>query len=257
MAGIFGLFDYTKPGKGVKKGGSSDKSALFLYFEIFGRKFWDLIKLNLLFALFCLPVITIGPALAARSYILREFVKEKPVFLWSDFKDCFLSNFRQSLPVGLIHLFVNVLLGFNLYYILFQMTLGETMRNMMVAVTAVAFIFFSFVHYYVYTLLITFDLSYTQLYRNSLIFAFQGFLRNTLAGLLKVAFVSVMGLMLYASFAYNPLFFFFFFLIAVTISFSLDGYTEMFIVYPVITKYLQTMDETEDEEESIFSDEIN
>lgn len=256
MAGMFGLFDYTKPGKGVKKTNASDKTAFFTYFEILGRKFFDLVKLNLIFMLFCIPIATVGPALAARSYILREFVKGKPVFLWSDFKDCFLSNFRQSLPVGLLHLFVSVLLGFNIYYIMFHMELGEAVTNIMVAVTAVAFIFFSFVHYYIYTLLITFDLSYAQLYRNSMIFAFQGFLHNVLAGVLKLVFVAAMALMLYASFAYNPLFFFFFFLIAVTVSFSLDGYTEMFITYPVIKKYLQTEIESEEDEEAIFTDEV-
>lgn len=253
MAGIFGFFDYTKPGKGVKKSGGPERRAIFSYFEIFGRKFWDLLKLNLMFMLFCLPVVTIGPALAARSYVLREFVKERHVFLWSDFKDRFFQDFRQSLPVGLLHLFVNVLLGFNFYYIEFSGNFDGATRYVMAALTAVMFIFFSFVNYYVYTLLVTFDLSYAQLYRNSLIFAFQGFARNLLAGLLKVAFVFLMGLMLYCSFAYNPLFFFFFFLILVTFSFSLDGYTEMFITYPVITKYLQTEIEAE-EEESIFTD---
>ncbi len=255
MAGFFGLFDYTKPGKGVKKTQGAEKSSLFLYFEILGRKFWDLIKLNLIFMLFCLPVITIGPALAARSYILREFVKEKPVFLWSDFKDKFLENFKQTLPVGLLQLFTTVLFALNIYYLTMQLDLNETVRLFFIGLTGAVFLLFSYVYYYVYTLLVTFELSYTDAYRNSLIFAFQGFLRNTLAGILKVAFVAFLGLLLYLSFAVHPLFFFFLVLIVFFSSFALDGYTEMFITYPLISKFLKTEEETE-QAESIFQDNL-
>ncbi len=255
MAGFWGLFDYTKPGKGVKKTQGAEKSSLFLYFEILGRKFWDLIKLNLIFMLFSLPVITIGPALAARSYILREFVKEKPVFLWSDFKDKFLENFKQALPVGLLQLFTTVLFALNIYYLTMQLDLNEIIRLFFIGLTGAVFLLFSYVYYYVYTLLVTFELSYTNIYRNSLIFAFQGFLRNTLVGILKIALLTFLGFLLYFSFAIHPLFFFFLVLIVFFFSFALDGYTEMFITYPLISKFLKTEEETE-EIESIFQDHL-
>lgn len=256
MAGFFGLFDYTKPGKGVKKTQGAEKSSLFLYFEILGRKFWDLIKLNLIFMLFCIPIVTIGPALVARSYILREFVKEKPVFLWSDFKDKFFANFKQALPIGLLQLFTMALLGLNIYYLMLQLNLGEATRLIFIALTGVVFILFSFVHYYVYTLFVTFELSYSNLYKNGLIFAFQGFIRNALVGILKILFVAFLGLLLYASFIINPVFFFFLLLIVFFFGFSLDGYTEMFITYPCITRFLKAEEDADGEEESIFHDSI-
>ncbi len=48
--------DYTKPGKGVKKGSST----LFTFSEFFAllkRKIWELIKCNLLWVVMCLPLI--------------------------------------------------------------------------------------------------------------------------------------------------------------------------------------------------------
>lgn len=255
MAGFFNRFDYTKPGKGVKKTQRAEKTALFVYFEILGRKLWDLIKLNLIFMLFCLPVITIGPALTARSYILREFVKEKPVFLWSDFKDRFLENFKQSVPIGLLQLFTTALLGLNIYYLATQLELNDTVRLIAIGLTAVVFMLFSFLHYYIYTLLVTFELSYAALYRDSLIFAFQGFLRNVFVGVLKILFIGFLVSLLYASFTVNPLFFFFFMLIVFFFSFTLDGFTEMYMTYPLIAKYLLP-ESKQEETESIFSDDL-
>ena len=71
MAGFFGLFDYSKPGKGVDKNGPQ-KKRFFHFFELYFRKFWKLITLNMLYVLFCIPIVTIGPATAAMTYILKN-----------------------------------------------------------------------------------------------------------------------------------------------------------------------------------------
>lgn len=59
MRGFFGLFDFTKPGKGVEKD-APEKARFIVFFEIFGRKIWVLLKLNLMFLLFNLPAIAIA-----------------------------------------------------------------------------------------------------------------------------------------------------------------------------------------------------
>lgn len=59
MAGFFGFFDYTKPGKGVSKE-DVDKKGLSLYFDIFFRRFWKIVTLNLIYLLFSIPAIVIA-----------------------------------------------------------------------------------------------------------------------------------------------------------------------------------------------------
>lgn len=59
MRGFFGLFDFTKPGKGVDKD-APEKARFIVFFELLGRKFWTLIKLNLMFLLFNLPALAIA-----------------------------------------------------------------------------------------------------------------------------------------------------------------------------------------------------
>ena len=52
--GLFGG-GFTKPGPGIDKN-APKKKGIFLYFEIFFRKFWKLMQLNMIYFLFCLPL---------------------------------------------------------------------------------------------------------------------------------------------------------------------------------------------------------
>ena len=115
--GFLGLGNYAKPGKGVRKD-EPKKKRFFLFFELYFRKFVKLVELNLLYLLFCIPVITIGPATAAMTKITRCYTLEKPVFLFSDFWDAFKENFKQGLAVGLIQLFflVCIAVAFVFYF---------------------------------------------------------------------------------------------------------------------------------------------
>ena len=87
-----GLFNnYLKEGKGVSK--EQNTPRLILFFQIYFRKFWNLISLNLLYIAFCIPIITIGPATAAMTKILRNYAREEHAFLWGDFLETFKKNF--------------------------------------------------------------------------------------------------------------------------------------------------------------------
>ena len=59
MAGFFGFFDYTKPGKGVRKD-EPDKTGVALYLEIFFKRFWKLVSLNIFYLIASIPAIIIG-----------------------------------------------------------------------------------------------------------------------------------------------------------------------------------------------------
>lgn len=59
MAGIFGFFDYNRPGPGVPKD-APPKPPVVVFFGILQRKFWNLIKVNLLFLIFNIPALLLG-----------------------------------------------------------------------------------------------------------------------------------------------------------------------------------------------------
>ena len=59
-----GLFNYSKPGPGVSKD-APKKKGIFLYFELFGRKFSKLITINLLYLLCSIPMMLLYFAIYA------------------------------------------------------------------------------------------------------------------------------------------------------------------------------------------------
>jgi len=51
MGNIFDFFNYNKPGPGVPKD-EPPKPRIVVFFQIYFDKFWDLMKLNLMFSFF-------------------------------------------------------------------------------------------------------------------------------------------------------------------------------------------------------------
>ena len=61
---LFSSNKYFKPGKGVEKD-APQKNAFFHFFELYGRKFWRFIELNLIFVIVLLPLLM---AIYAEAY---------------------------------------------------------------------------------------------------------------------------------------------------------------------------------------------
>ena len=73
--GIFS-FNYSKPGPGVEKD-APQKKGIFRYFEIFFRKFWKLLQLNLLYFICSIPMIVLLFGLVpVNDMKLLEFIQD-------------------------------------------------------------------------------------------------------------------------------------------------------------------------------------
>ena len=88
--------NYDKPGAGVRKD-APQKKEFVLFFEIYARKFWNLIQANLIYVLFSLPVLTVGLADAGLTFITRNFARERFAFIWEDYID------QKELETGAAH----------------------------------------------------------------------------------------------------------------------------------------------------------
>lgn len=221
-----GLFNnYQKEGKGVSK---DEKTPRFLlFFQIYFRKFWNLILLNLLYVLFCLPVVTIGPATAGLTKILRNYAREEHAFLWGDFIEAFKKNFKQAFLFSLVELLV---FGFLILDLLMVFNVSnQIMMTLSMAAIFLSFTVFVFMHYYVYNMMVTFKLTFKQLLKNAFIFCWAGFLRNLF---LTVILVTVTLLLM--NFL-NPFGFLF---VLVFLYFSFCGLLTNFMVNPLIKKYM-------------------
>ena len=84
-------------------------------FMFYANKFCDLIALNLVMLLFCIPVFTIGTSITAMHYVLLKILRDELSdgvirTFWTTFKN----NFRQATLLWLIYLPVGVLIALDL-----------------------------------------------------------------------------------------------------------------------------------------------
>ena len=89
------------------------------FMEIFGR-ITDLILLNLLFLLTCLPIFTIGAATAALYDVCFRFMREEYSGIAKSYFRAFRNNFRQGTLIWLLLLVVIVPALFY-FYVLFSL----------------------------------------------------------------------------------------------------------------------------------------
>lgn len=78
------------------------KKGLARYLETLWREFFPLLKLNLLFLLSCVPIITIPAAMTAMSRITVAMVRDRNYFMWADYWDAFKRDFGRSLLAGIL-----------------------------------------------------------------------------------------------------------------------------------------------------------
>ena len=188
MAGFFGMFNYAKEGPGVAKN-APKKRTFFAFMEIYGRKFWKLAIAGLLWAITALPIVTRGWADAGLTFITRNFSREKHAFIKEDFIDSIKKNRKNALIIGIINNTVTGIFIFNLIFtlrhvfpgvmLLFGWTpeqvkaLGEldTMGLILMALSLIGYVTFTWMKYYIPFLMITFKLSIKQVYKNAFLFA--------------------------------------------------------------------------------------
>ncbi len=259
MAGLFGFFDYSKPGKGVSK--DENDSRFKIFFAVLLRKFWKFLQLNILYVICSIPlmflmtmfvppfedtdeyrlkmfflllqcllyisVIGLAPIITGFTYVLRNFSREQHAWVMSDFFEHIRKNFKQSMIVFLID-FVAVFLVLTNYT--FYSSLENTSILITIAKTfvVVATIIYFMMHFYIYQIMVTFSMTVRQIYRNSLILTLAHLPRN-------VGILALISIFAVATFSFGSELGI---LICLLISVSLIGYTVNFLVQPVINKHL-------------------
>ncbi len=108
-----------------------------------------------------------GPATAGATIVWRNFSREEHAWLWSDFKDSFLGNFKQSIAVFLIDVVVFLLLTIAIRVYASATGFVKALQYLIWIVA----IIYTMMHFYLYPMMITFELKLKDLFKNALIFA--------------------------------------------------------------------------------------
>ena len=144
-----------------------------------------------------LIVFTFGFANTGTTYIVRNMVREEPVFLWSDFFYAIKRNWKQALPMGILDAVLIALLVYAIsFYNVNINTVGMAVPFLIISWAAL--ILYFFMRLYIYLQIITFDMKLTKILKNAVFFAILGFKRNIMA-LIATAIIGILtiGLMLY------------------------------------------------------------
>lgn len=83
----------------------------------FGTKLTDLMIINLLTLLCCLPIFTIGPALTAMHYVLLRLYRDEEGYIVKNYFKSFKENFKQATLIWLIYLGIIAVVGLDAWVI--------------------------------------------------------------------------------------------------------------------------------------------
>lgn len=138
-------------------------------FMRFLNRVGDLLILNILMIICCIPVITAGAAFTAMNYVLLKIVRDREGYLIRGFFKSFVENFKQATLIWLLMLFVVAIyigdiLIFNYSGLVFP-------KPVMIAVLAVA-IFLIMIAVYVFPLQARFENKIRNTLKNAMVLAF-------------------------------------------------------------------------------------
>lgn len=129
----------------------------------------NLILLNLLYLIFCIPIVTIGPATAALHYVTLKYAVNEEDRVWAPFIHSFRQNLKQGIVVGLITTGLGILLAYSLYLIYQIVSVGTAFDKVVLVMVALACLIYLMATAYVYPLLARYDNSLKQMFRTAVI----------------------------------------------------------------------------------------
>ena len=126
--------------------------------------------------LLAVSIFITGPATAGFTYVIRNMQRREHTWVMSDFFKNFKKNFKQGVIMSVIdllgYLVLYVALMFYLYIMPHDAPEMGTVMPFLGAVFVGALLFvFTWAHFYIYTMMVTFKLEFSKLFKNSLIFA--------------------------------------------------------------------------------------
>ena len=108
-----------------------------------------------------------GPTSAGFTYILRNYSEEQHAWVWSDFKDKTKKNFFQGLVVFIIDILVLLLAGVAFWF--YGHFIGGLIGIFLQAFMFICFCVYIMMHWYIYPLMIGYEVKTYHLFTNSFV----------------------------------------------------------------------------------------
>ncbi len=188
-------------------------------------------------------MVTIGPFQAGLTYLYRNYARDIPTFIWSDFWSATKKNWKQSLQASIIAFVVSNVILLNIAFYL-----GGNGRYPMVFATIfiMALIFFICIQMFVYPLIVSVDLRLREIYRNAIIFFLSRLLPSLGIFFIDLLIIVVIPFfLLFSTYNFGLVLCFFYYLF---FAFSFTHYLGTFFAWQQINRYIVLPMQTQNEE---------
>ncbi|NMA95413.1 MAG: DUF624 domain-containing protein [Clostridiales bacterium] len=207
MAGFFNRMYYGDPRKPDLRPEDMPDNRFKLFFTVLRVRIWKLIQLNLLYAIFWIPSFALlyiqstvtqqtgeplsilffllltpclmiaGPATAGVTYVIRDWSRDEHAWLFSDFKDAWKVNWKESLLIMLINALALLIFYINVNF--YRQMIVEKWGFMLLYyfILIMGFIYLM-MNMFLFPMLITYKLKVRQIFKNAFIFTIAELPRN-------------------------------------------------------------------------------
>ncbi|KAA3515269.1 DUF624 domain-containing protein [Agrobacterium rosae] len=179
---------WTREGAGIDKD-APRPTGLALFFDILKREWWELVKLNLLFLIASLPLVTIPAATFAIARVSRSIVSDENSYLLRDFVEAFQ---RYAVRGTVVMLACATLIGASTYAVITYAKAAPDalIYSLPLTISLLMTLFISLVSAYAIVLTVTRDVAVVSLFRQAALLA----LVKPLPMLAALAFVAALWL---------------------------------------------------------------
>ena len=195
-------------------------------------KMKDLIVLNLIWLVFCIPVVTIGPATTSLYAVARKMARGDWPKVWTTFITEFKQCFRKSFLMSLCLLLPAALLGVYLF-VVFSGSLKETL--LLTVLCGIAAILLGFICSYAWPLSAYFENTVPQTLKNAMLLP----MTNPLLALA----VTALNLLPFILFLFVNELFIEICIIWIVIGFALTAFINCKLLAPFFSKFIPEEDE--------------
>lgn len=204
------------------------------YFFLLRSYFWNIISLNVVFLLCCIPIVTIPAALSAMNRVLIKMIDQGYLLFWDEFRNEWKSSWKKSILAG-IPLGIMLLVS---YYLMSLSLSNDGFFGFATGAIGLMLLILAVIHGgFTFILMAVQDLPVRQIKRNA---------RYMMVLCLKQSAGFAGFLMLWVSIAIiSP---WAFVILLVTGGISLMQYTMCWFLYGPIRKYILKPEDHEDKE---------
>lgn len=194
---------------------------------IFLSRVADLVILNILWLVCCIPVVTIGASTTAMYHVIRHWQKDSVSSIMRDFFQSFKEDFKQATPVYLILLIPTAAVVMNAMLI-FNPENSAAVPSYLLVIWFISALILLFISSFVYPVMAFFADSIFKTLRNAMVLA--------LANLPRTILISILNLLPVILLFVNLSFFLQSSIFWLLIGGALVAYLNMSILKPVFKK---------------------